>query len=207
MTAFHEGRLPLTLAVGVRGGPERRTEIVTLGSGREERNTSWAHGRRRYDIGGALTTLDDVHALIAFFEARRGRWQAFRFRDPFDWKSCPPQQEITPLDQYLGEGDGETTAFQLMKLHGVGDDAYLRPIRKPVAASVRVAIDGAESDAFSVDEATGVVDFATPPAPGAALTTGFLFDTPVRFDTDRLQATREALEAGRISAPLIEVLV
>ncbi|MBL8560032.1 MAG: DUF2460 domain-containing protein [Hyphomonadaceae bacterium] len=207
MTAFHEGRLPLTLAVGVRGGPERRTEIVTLGSGREERNTPWAHGRRRYDIGGALTTLDDVHALIAFFEARRGRWQAFRFRDPFDWKSCPPQQEITPLDQYLGEGDGETTAFQLMKLHGVGDDAYLRPIRKPVADSVRVAIDGAESDAFSVDEATGVVDFVTPPASGAALTAGFLFDTPVRFDTDRLEATREALEAGRISAPLIEVLV
>jgi uncharacterized protein (TIGR02217 family) len=208
MTAFHEGRLPLTLAVGVRGGPERRTEVVTLGSGREERNTPWAHGRRRYEIGGALTTLDDVQALIAFFEARRGRWQAFRFRDPFDWKSCAPQQGITPFDQTLGLGDGVTTSFQLVKTFGAGEDAYARPIRKPVADTVRVAVDGVETGMFALDAATGVVTLAaSPPTAGAVLTAGFHFDTPVRFDTDRLDATLETFNAGRIAAPLIEVLV
>jgi uncharacterized protein (TIGR02217 family) len=207
MTAFHEGLLPLTPSVGVRGGPERRTEIVTLGSGREERNTPWAHGRRRYDIGGALTTLDDVHALIAFFEARRGRWQAFRFRDPFDWKSCAPQQEITPLDQPLGVGDGETMAFQLVKTYGEGGDAYVRPIRKPVADSVRIAVDGIETEDFTLDATTGVVTLDAPPTSGVAVTAGFHFDTPVRFDADRLDATRDALTAGRITAPLLEVLV
>lgn len=207
MIAFHEGLLPLALGAGVRGGPERRTEIVTLGSGREERNTPWGHGRRRYDIGGALTTLDDLHALIAFFEARRGRWQAFRFRDPFDCKSCAPQQEMSPFDQPLGLGDGATTTFQLAKAYGEGVDAYARPIRKPVAGTVRIAVDEEETMSFIADATSGVVTFAAPPAHDAVLTAEFHFDTPVRFDVDHLEATREALGAGRLAAPLVEVLV
>lgn len=208
MNAFHEGSLPLSLAVGSRGGPERRTEIVTLGSGREDRNTPWAHGRRRYDIGGAISTLDDLHALFAFFEARRGRLQAFRFRDFADWKSCPPQQEITPLDQPLGTGDGVETAFQLVKIYGSGEDAYVRPIRKPATDTVRIAANGVEATAVTVDTATGLVTFAAAPAEGAVLTAGFQFDTPVRFDAEHLDAKLEALGAGRVpSVPLIEVMV
>lgn len=207
MPSFHEIAFPLDVALGARGGPERRTEIVTLGGGREERNTPWAHGRRRYDIGGALTTLDDLNALIAFFEARRGRWQAFRFRDPFDWKSCAPQQEAGPLDQPLGVGDGERTTFPLVKMYGVGEDAYARPVRKPVAETVRVAVDAIETEAFSADPTTGVVTFDIAPVDGATLTAGFHFDTPVRFDADRLDATLETFNAGRMAAPLIEVPV
>lgn len=207
MTAFHEGVPPLALGAGARGGPERRTDIVTLGNGREDRNTPWAHGRRRYEIGGALTTLDDLHALIAFFEARRGRWQAFRFRDPFDWKSCAPQQDATPLDQPIGMGDGAATMFQLVKMYGDGDDAYARPIRKPVAGTVHVAINGAVETAVTLDPTTGLVTFDVAPAVGAAITAGFHFDTPVRFDADRLEAAMEALNAGAVAAPLIEVLV
>ncbi|MES2861535.1 MAG: DUF2460 domain-containing protein, partial [Pseudomonadota bacterium] len=37
---------------------------------------------------------------------------------------------------------------------------------------------------------------------------GFLFDTPVRFDADRLEVTLESFGAGRMAAvPLIEVRV
>ena len=43
---FHEIRFPLAISLGGQGGPERRTEIVTLGSGRERRNARWAHARR-----------------------------------------------------------------------------------------------------------------------------------------------------------------
>lgn len=208
MNAFHEGLPPLATAIGSRGGPERRTEIVTLGSGREERNTPWAHGRRRYDIGGALATLDDLNTLQVFFEARRGRLQAFRFRDFADWKSCPPQQDAEPTDQPLGTGDGAETTFQLVKMYGEAEDAYVRPIRKPVAGTVRVAIDGAETTAFSISYSDGLATFASPPPEGAVLTAGFQFDTPVRFDTDRLDVTLEAIGAGRAaSVPLVEVLV
>jgi uncharacterized protein (TIGR02217 family) len=208
VSAFHEVLLPLPFALGASGGPERRVDIVALGSGAEARNTPWAHGRRRYDIGGAVRTLDELHELIAFFEARRGKLHGFRFRDPFDHKSCAPSVAPAPADQVIGAGDGVATAFALRKAYGAGTSAYLRPIVKPVAGSVRVAIDGGEAPpgAFGVDAASGIVTFASPPAPGAAITAGFLFDTPVRFDIDRLDLTLDAYGAGRaIAVPLVEI--
>lgn len=64
--AFHEVRFPLAIGFGASGGPERRTEIVTLGSGHEERNSPWALSRRRWNAGLGLRALDDIHALIEF---------------------------------------------------------------------------------------------------------------------------------------------
>ncbi len=72
------------------GGPERRTDVVVLGSGHEERNSRWANSRRSYNAGYGVKSLDDLHAVIAFFEERRGRLHGFRWRDHADWKSCPP---------------------------------------------------------------------------------------------------------------------
>lgn len=209
MTPFYEGRLPLPQLAGATGGPERRTEIVTLGSGREQRNSVWAHGRRRYDIGGAVTTLDELHAVIAFFEARRGRLQGFRHHDPADGKSCAPSATSSPLDQSLGVGDGVRVAFALQRTYGDGAEAYVRPVMKPVAGSVRVAVDGVElTSGFMVSTTTGVVTFATAPANGVSVTAGFLFDTPVRFDADRLEASLGPLGAARTaSIPLIEIVL
>ncbi len=71
--SFHEIQFPTAIAFHSTGGPARKTEIVTLGSGYEERNAVWANSRRRYDVGYGVKTLDDLHAVIAFFEARMGR--------------------------------------------------------------------------------------------------------------------------------------
>lgn len=90
MSLFHEVRLPLALAFGVSGGPERATDIARLASGVESRNTRWAGSRRRWEAGGAVIRADVAHDLVAFFEGRRGRMYGFRFRDPIDWKSCAP---------------------------------------------------------------------------------------------------------------------
>lgn len=208
--AFHEVRLPTRLAFGSTGGVERRTEIVTLGSGFERRSTPWAQGRRRYLIGANLKSLDDMAALTAFFEARQGRLYGFRFRDFADFRSCAPSGTIAPLDQSLGVGDGERTTFELSKRYGEGDEAPERRISKPVDGTVRVAVDGAEMEpaGFQTDPATGLVTFAAPPAAGAAITVGFEFDVPVRFDADRIDVTLESFAAGRMAAvPLIEVRV
>ncbi len=208
--AFHEVRLPARLAFGSTGGVERRTEVVTLGSGFERRSTPWAQGRRRYLIGANLRSLDDMAALIAFFEARRGRLYGFRFRDFADFKSCAPGAEITPFDQELGVGDGERVSFELRKLYGVGAEAVERRIAKPVEGAVRVAV-GSEALAggtFDVNPSTGVVTLQTPPPPGVPVTAGFEFDVPVRFDADRMEVTLESFAAGRMAAvPLIEVRV
>lgn len=208
--AFHEVSLPARLAFGSTGGVERRTEIVTLGSGFERRSTPWAQGRRRYLIGANLKSLDDMAALTAFFEARRGRLYGFRFRDFADWKSSAPTATPGPMDQILGTGDGMRTAFPLNKRYGDGPDAVDRPIAKPVAGSVRVAVGGQDVDGagFVVDGTTGLITFAAAPAPGAVVSAGFEFDTPVRFDTDRIEVTLESFDAGRVAAAsLIEIRV
>lgn len=208
--AFHEVRLPARLAFGSTGGVERRTEVVTLASGFERRSTPWAAGRRRYLIGANLRSLDDMAALTAFFEARRGRLYGFRFRDFADFKSCAPGAAVTALDQPLGEGDGTRMSFALVKRYGEGETAAERAITKPVEGTVRIAVDGSElgSEAFVVDPTTGLVTLMAAPGAGEAVTAGFEFDTPVRFDTDRIEVTLESFAAGRMAAaPLIEVRV
>ena len=208
--AFHEVRLPARLAFGSTGGVERRTEVVTLGSGFERRSTPWSQGRRRYLIGANLRSLDDMAALTGFFEARRGRLYGFRFRDFADWKSCAPGGVVGALDQALGEGDGTRTVFHLLKRYGEGGAELDRQIAKPVEGTVRIAVDGEELSAemFAVETATGLVTLSEPPGEAATVTAGFEFDTPVRFDADRIEVTLESFDAGRMAAvPLIEVRV
>ena len=202
MTAFHEVRLPARLAFGSTGGVERRTEITTLASGHERRSTPWALGRRRYLIGANLRSLDDMAELTAFFEARRGRLHGFRFKDFADFKSCRPGGVAAATDQALGAGDGARKMFPLIKRYGDVE----RLITKPVGGSVRVALDGAETTGFTVDVATGEVTLNSAPGAGVAVTVGFHFDTPVRFDSDRIETTLDSFDAGRMAAvPLIEV--
>lgn len=205
---FHEIRFPTTIAFHSTGGPERKTEIVTLGSGFEERNGVWMHSRRRYDVGYGIKTLDDIHAVIAFFEARAGRLYGFRFKDFADFKSCAPQTATSPRDQVLGTGDGTTKNFALKKTYASGPTGWVRAIVKPVAGTVRVAVGGVETSAFALDAATGVVTLTTAPATGAAVTAGFEFDVPVRFDTDALAINLAGFRTGEIpSIPLVEIRV
>jgi uncharacterized protein (TIGR02217 family) len=208
---FHEVVFPLDVALKSAGGPERRTEIVAFGSGREQRNARWAHSRRRYDAGYGVKTLDALQAVVAFFEERRGQLYGFRWRDRLDHSSAAPSEAITPLDQLIGTGDGTLTQFALTRIYGSTYAPYARPIAKPVPGSVRVAVGGAEAVAdtdFTCDHATGLVTFLPghiPPA-SAAVTAGFLFDVPVRFDTDYLEVDLSAFAAGAIpKIPLVEI--
>ena len=204
---FHDIRFPTAIAFHSTGGPERKTEIVALGSGFEERNAVWANSRRRYDAGSGVKTLDDLHALVAFFEARSGRLHGFRFKDAADFKSCAPGVEIAPTDQPLGNGDGTTTTFPLTKAYISDPSRWTRTIKKPVAGTVRIAVSGVErTSGWSVDAATGLVTIAAAPASGAAVTAGFEFDVPVRFDTDSLLVNLAAFTAGEIpSIPIVEI--
>lgn len=203
--AFHAVRFPLDIALGARGGPERATDIVTLASGREERNSRWRHARRRYNAAYGVKSRADMQQVLAFFEERRGRFHSFLWRDGLDFSSSAGATP-GPLDQEIGSGDGVKVSFTLTKRYGADFDPYLRPITKPVPGTVRVAVAGAETIAFTLDPLTGEVTLATPPAEGAAVTAGFLFDVPVRFDTDRLEVELTSFDAAEVPAiPLIEV--
>ena len=205
--AFHEVRFPDNISRGARGGPERRTQIVEMASGDEERNGSWADSRRRYDASYGIRKSDDLAAVTSFFEARRGRLYGFRWKDWADYKSSLPSVNIAAVDQPIGIGTGAATAFQLVKLYTSGAQSWTRTITKPVAGTVAVALNGVtQITGWTVNTTTGVVTFAAAPAPGVAITAGFEFDVPVRFDTETLDVTLDFERLGSItSIPLIEV--
>ena len=204
--SFDDIRFPPQISRGSSGGPERRTEIVVTGSGAEERNSRWADSRRRYNAGFGVKSLDDIHLVVAFFEERRGRLHGFRWKDHLDFKSGAPGAAVTAFDQAIGTGDGEATRFQLAKRYGAGLRDYQRVITKPVPGSVRIAVAGREVTGFGVDALSGVVTLAAAPAAGAAVTAGFLFDVPVRFDTDELRINLAQFAGGDIpDIPIVEI--
>ncbi|WP_299076099.1 DUF2460 domain-containing protein [uncultured Ruegeria sp.] len=209
--SFHEVRFPASLSFGSVGGPERRTDVVTLANGFEERNTPWAHSRRRYDAGLGMRSLDDIETLISFFEARQGQMFGFRWKDWSDFKSGKATAEVTGEDQVIARGDGVQTRFQLVKTYSSGGVSYVRPIVKPVLGTVRLGLDQdevREGVDFEVDLTTGTVTFADPPPEEVDITAGFEFDVPVRFDTEKIQTSVASFQAGDApSVPVVEVRV
>ncbi|WP_150526810.1 DUF2460 domain-containing protein [Roseibium sediminis] len=206
---FHDVQFPARISLGCKGGPERKTTVVALASGKEQRNSQWAGSRRRYNAGYGVRTLDELNQVISFFEERRGRLTAFRWKDWSDYKSCLPSEDPSATDQPLGVGDGAKTAFQLVKTYGGAFNPYSRDITKPVPGTVRVALGGTEQGGgFTVDHASGLVIFAQAPGFGLNVSAGFEFDVPARFDTDQIDVTMIDHKIGEIpNIPILEVLL
>ena len=209
--SFHDIRFPTAISRGATGGPERRTDVVALGSGHEERNSRWADSRRAYNAGYGVKTLDDLHAVVAFFDERRGRLFGFRWKDHADFRSCPPSTTPTAIDQTLGIGDGTRVSFSIVKQYGAVHAPWQRRIAKPVIGTVLVAVDGTPQSVGThvlIDAATGLLTFQPGhiPADGALVSAGFEFDVPVRFDTDKLEVSLHGFSHGAIpSIPIVEI--
>lgn len=205
--SFDEVRFPDDISRGSSGGPQRLTDIVTLRSGHEERNTIWANSRRRYDASLGIRNLTKLYEVIEFFESRRGRLRGFRWKDWSDFRSKGPNTATSFNDQQIGVGDGIQTQFQLKKIYGNGATAWSRDIRKPVAGTVLVGVNGVQqqiTSAFTVNTTDGIVTFMSPPGNGSVITAGFEFDVPVRFDSDSLNVSVEIFEAGTL--PQIDIV-
>ncbi len=203
---FDDLQFPLDIGRRAQVAPGFSTRIIETVSGHEQRTTDWADARMRFDAGPGVRSEEDVARLIAFFRARRGAARGFRFTDPYDHGSGAFGAPPAPGDQPIGRGDGNETRFPLVKRYGADEDAQVRRITRPVAGSVRVAIDGVEpATGWALDPA-GIISFDEPPPDGAAVTAGFSFDVPVRFDSDVLEIDRETFRAGAVpSVPLVEI--
>ncbi|HEX8307908.1 MAG TPA: DUF2460 domain-containing protein [Allosphingosinicella sp.] len=200
--AYDDVRFPVALGREASVEPCFSTAVVTGAGGGEQRNSDWADARLRFDAGPGVRGEADLHALIAFFRARRGAAVAFRFEDPFDNSSNGMTGPPGAADQTIGTGDGVRTEFALVKNYG----AQARRITRPVAGTVRVSVGGVERVSGWTLGPAGTVSFEAPPAMGAAVKAGFRFDVPVRFAEDRLSVSRATFAAGEIpSVPLIEV--
>jgi uncharacterized protein (TIGR02217 family) len=204
MPAFHEVQFPTDISKGSSGGPERVTDIVELVSGFEERNATMANSRRTYDAGLGLRNVNDLHDVIEFWEARFGQLFGFRWKDWTDYKSCKTKNQVSALDQLLGYGTGSKADFQLIKNYTSGIYGYVRTIRKPVVATVRLALNGIEitqsASTWLCDHTTGNINFAPAwvPLAGVEVTAGYEFDVPVRFDTGKLTISIDAFNHGSI---------
>lgn len=199
---------PRDVAEGCQAILQRKSEIVTLASGREETNQRWAHSRRSWAAGLAVRSATDMQKVVALFEEARGVANSFHFRDWLDWRSAPPNRGIAATDCGLGNGDGQRTAFQLRKRYGAVNP-YWRNITLPHPASVLVAVGGVVRPSGWTLAPWGQVVFDTAPAAGLAVTAGFTFDVAVRFESDALAVEwayfRED-HGGVASAPEITLL-
>ncbi|WP_323810048.1 DUF2460 domain-containing protein [Sphingobium baderi] len=206
MQAFDDIVFPLSVGREASLSPAFSTQIVESPSGHERRTSDWADARLSFDAGPGVRSEADIAELIAFFRARRGAARGFRFTDPFDDRSCAAGGTPDPMDQRLGVGDGIRAEFQLMRFYGEGEEAQARTITRPVAGSVRVAVDGVEQLSGWSHAGLGVIAFDAAPQEGAVLTAGFRFDVPVRFAEDRLDINRATFAAGKApSVPLVEI--
>lgn len=180
LPTFIEQSLPvINHDYGTVGGPQWRTAIVELRNGIEQRNSEVDDPRREWAVGQLGMLEDDLAALLAFHSMVRGAAIGFRFKDQADFRA---------VAQLLGAGDGATVAFQLIKAYGDPFAQYVRVIKKPVAGTVTVKLDGVvQASGWTVDTATGIVTFATAPAAGVVVAASFEFDVPVRFKEDRIR--------------------
>ena len=203
MQNFDDVAYPLALGSDASASPEFSTSILVTASGHERRTAQWADARLRFDVGPGIRSEAELAILLAFFRARHGPARGFRLSDPFDQSSGGDVPQAG--DQLLGLGDGERTRFALVKRYGEEPEPQVRRITRPRAGSVRVALGGVETTAFTLDP-LGEVVLDAPPASGVEVRAGFLFDVPVRFAEDRLAISAAGFAAGQApSVPLIEI--
>ncbi|WP_183954843.1 DUF2460 domain-containing protein [Sphingobium fontiphilum] len=206
MQAFDDVAFPLAIGREASVAPAFSTQVIESVSGHERRSSDWADARLSFDAGPGVRSEADIAALIAFFRARRGAARGFRFTDPYDDRSGDAGSAPSPVDQWLGVGDGVRTTYQLLRHYGLGAEAQQRRITRPVAGTIRVAIDGVEQHGGWSHEGLGVIAFDAAPGDGVVVTAGYRFDVPVRFAEDRLEINRATFAAGEApSVPLVEI--
>jgi uncharacterized protein (TIGR02217 family) len=201
--AFEDVTFPIEIGRQAEASAEFSTNVITSLSGHERRNSNWADARLRYDAGPGVRSETELGMLLAFFRARRGPATGFRFRDPFDHSSNAMTGTPAMLDQPLGTGDGLRTIFALQKRYGTGADAQVRHITHPVAGSILLARNGISVASGWTLQAGGKIVFDTAPPSGAVLTAGYLFDVPVRFESDRIDVNRSTFGAGEMASVLL----
>lgn len=201
-------RLPEKWSKGSAGGPSFLTDVVTLASGDEYREQRWIRPLWKYEIAHNIKSIDQIAELRAFHLARRGQARSFLLKDWLDWTSATDGVSAPAMtDQPLGTGTGALTTFQLVKRYADGVNPYDRPIKWPVAGTLKVAVNGVlKTSGVAVNRGTGVVTLTPAPASGATITAGFEFDVPVRFEDDWLSVSWDTINSRSAgSVPLLEV--
>lgn len=199
-----------TFSLGSGGGPEYSTSIVRVISGVEYRKQRRGVPVHRYTFGVGNKTSAEIDEVRKQHHACLGMLTGFRIKDYNDFSSAASMATaVTKDDQALGNGDGTTVDFQIIKNYTVGTETLARTIKKIVSGTLLVAVGGAlqtETTHYTVDYDTGIITFNTAPGAGSsplgtpAITAGYQFDVPVRFGSDLLQIQQisPGIEVGTV---------
>ncbi len=199
--SFTETQFPSEISYGATGGPTYSTDVLTMFSGHEQRNSNWKNARGKYNISTGVRTEEQWQALISFFRVCKGKAIGFRFKDWSDYKA---------VRQRIAISDEIKTEFQLIKTYSTGDSMITRVIKKPVKGTVKIysQTNLRGNLDYVVDHTTGIITFAEAPSAGMIIMADFEFDVPVRFDTDELQLSIDSFNSGSWSGiNLIEIRV
>lgn len=189
--AFIETQFPPDISIGATGGPGFQTDVITVNSGFEQRNATWADARCVWDVAHGVKTQSQLNDLIAFFRVMKGRANGFRFKDWADFVVASGQGVFTTID---------ATHFQMVRRYTTAGTNHDRVIKKPVSGSVVVT----GGTGVTIDHTTGIVTVSS----GTPTAWTGQFDVPARFDTDQMKATIEHYNAftwGQI--PVVEIRI
>lgn len=151
MPSFAEERLNTEIRYGSSGGPEFNTEVVIMDSGAEGRNSNWQDARGKWVLAADIYDDAEKEALLAFFRARRGRAEGFRFKDWTDYLVTVANGIMSPASV---NGAKE---YQLVRRYSTTGTNHDRPIKKPVSGTVSVYMADALQGSATVDPTTGLV--------------------------------------------------
>lgn len=184
--AFADVLFPKNISYGSQGGPEFSTSIIASGSKQEQRNRNLARPTWKWNVIYGIKKLSDYQALYNFFLARAGKWQSFRFEDPFD---------NTLVIAPIAIANGTQTVFQAARIYSSGIDATTHPITK-FSSGATVYVNGVATGGATLDPLTGLVTFGAPPAAASIIAVSGTYQFAARFDTDYLPAISDARGAG-----------
>lgn len=168
--AFLESpRFPDDLAIWSKSGVGWSNQVVTVKSGREQRNQLWTYPRARFDIANALrvvalkgegTATYNIALVRNWILAMQGQYSGFRFKDWTDFSD-------EGGGVFAAVPDGVTTVFQMAKNYGIGTVTIQRAIYKPItspAASIykNAGLLTVTTD-YTIDTTTGLVTFIATP--------------------------------------------
>ena len=210
--SFHEVRFPTEISRGAQGGPERRTDVVVLGSG--YRGAQQPLGELAAELQrGLRRSPRSTRCMPSSRSSRSGAGGSTVFAGAITPTGSRVAPQAVPTrarsgDRHRRRGDGGVCSSRrpTARARAVG-------ARDQEAGCGNGADRGRRSDQdagvdFTVDAATGIGHVSAGPCAWreAAITAGFEFDVPVRFDTDKLEVSLSGFQHGAIpNIPIVEI--
>lgn len=173
--SFLEVRFPVDISHNATGGARFRTLIHRADGGGEQRIQTWSEPLCEYAFDYFALTHEQREKIIALHRIARGKLSGFRFKDWSDYRI---------VDAVIGQSTGGNL-LQASKSYHFEGLSVQRTIRKLVAGTARVRVNGTLDSSAAVNLNTGAVSSSL----SGVVTITAEFDVPVRFDLDYLPAT------------------